>query len=514
LDHSRLTLPLLAATLALGANTARADASVDRATTLVRAHRDALHAAIADRFQARGVVVDADGTEHVRFDRTYAGLPVIGGDVVVHARGGRLRAVSQTQAAVLALDTHPTLPASEALVVAGTRFGADFDGHPAPTLAVYVRGPGAARLAWQVRLANAGDDITYIVDARDGRVLEQWSRRPTAASAGTARTLYSGQVAITTNSLATGGYELRDPFRGGATTLDASNSRTSGQVYTDADNLWGDHTATDKATAAVDAQYGAMVTWDYFRTAHGRTGIRGDGVAARSRVHYGLRYSNAYWNDGCFCMTYGDGDGVNVGPLVALDIAGHEMSHGVNAATANLIYSGESGGLNEANSDILGTLVEFHAGNTSDTPDYLIGEEIFLANVSGSASQRGLRYMFKPSLDGRSPNCWSPGIGSLDVHYSSGVANLFFYLLAEGTGAKAYSGVDHTPATCNGAQLAGIGRGKAGRIWYRALTVYFTSSTNSAGARAATIAAAKDLYGPTSPEQSAVAAAWNAVNVH
>ena len=508
------TLPLLAATLALGAGTASATPAVDRALALVRDHGPALHAAPADRFRARGApTIDADGTEHVRLERTHAGLPVIGGDVVVHSRAGRFRSASQTQAATLALGMRPTLPASEALFIAGTRFGVDFEGQPAPSLAVYARGPGAARLAWQVRLANAGDDITYIVDARDGRVLDQWSHRPTTAAAGTGRTLYSGNVALTTDSTATG-YALRDPSRGGGYTLDASNSRTSGQVYTDADNAWGNNAVTDKASAAADAQYGASVTWDYYKAAHGRVGIRGDGLAARSRVHYGLRYSNAYWNDGCFCMTYGDGDGVNVGPLVALDITGHEMSHGVNAATANLIYSGESGGLNEANSDILGTLVEFYAGNTSDTPDYLIGEEIFAANVSGSANQRGLRYMFKPSLDGRSPNCYSSGLGNLDVHYSSGVANLSFYLLAEGTGAKTYSGVDHTPATCNGAQLAGIGRGKAGRIWYRALTVYFTSGTDYAGARAATIAAAKDIYGATSTEQAAVAAAWNAVNVH
>ena len=154
-------------------------------------------------------------------------------------------------------------------------------------------------------------------------------------------------------------------------------------------------------------------------------------------------------------MTYGDGDGVNLGPLVALDIAGHEMSHGVNARTANLIYSGESGGLNEANSDILGTMVEFHANNSHDTPDYLIGEEVFLSNVSGSSSQTALRYMFNPAADGRSPNCYVNTLGDLDVHYSSGVANFFYYLLAEGTGARTYSGVNHTPTTCNGSQFRG-----------------------------------------------------------
>ena len=307
---------------------------------------------------------------------------------------------------------------------------------------------------------------------------------------------------------------MRDPSRGGMRTIDGSNSRTSGQVYKDADNVWGNFSTSDPATVVGDAQYGAAATWDYYKTVHGRLGIAGNGKGSYSRVHYGRRYSNAYWNDSCFCMTYGDGDGVVLGPLVSLDIAGHEMSHGVNAQTANLIYSGESGGLNEANSDILGTMVEFHANNAQDTPDYLIGERAFLANVPGSADQRALRYMFNPIADGRSPNCYYSGIGNLDVHYSSGVANRFFYLLAEGSAAKTFSGVKHYAATCNGASVTGIGRAKAEKIWYRALSVYFTADTDYAGARAATIQAAKDLYGATSTEASRVAAAWSAVKVN
>ena len=390
---------------------------------------------------------------------------------------------------------------------------ADFAELPASTLVVYARGQGAARLAWQVVLRNEHADMTYIVDARNGRILERWSNRHFAAATGTARTLYSGDVALSTNSI-TGGYEMRDLLRGKGYTIDASNSRTSGQIYKDSDNIWGNYTVSDRATVAADAQYGAAVTWDYFKNVHGRLGIANDGKAAYSRVHYGRRYNNAFWSDACFCMTYGDGDGVNLSPLVALDIAGHEMSHGVNARTANLIYSGESGGLNEANSDILGTMVEFHANNSHDTPDYLIGEEVFVGNVSGSSSQKALRYMFNPAADGRSPNCYVNTLGDIDVHYSSGVANFFFYLLAEGTGARTYSGVNHTPTTCNGAQFAGIGRAKAEKIWYRALTVYFTSSTNYAGARVGTINAAKDLYGATSAEATAVATAWSAVKVN
>ena len=132
-------------------------------------------------------------------------------------------------------------------------------------------------------------------------------------------------------------------------------------------------------------------------------------------------------------MTYGDGDG-NASPLTCIDVAGHEMTHGVTAATANLTYSGESGGLNEATSDIFGTLVEFYAANAGRP-----------GRLPDRREDRPLRppatrcaTWTSPSKDGCSPDCWSPGVGNLDVHYSSGVANHFFYLLAEGSGPSGH----------------------------------------------------------------------------
>ena len=116
--------------------------------------------------------------------------------------------------------------------------------------------------------------------------------------------------------------------------------------------------------------------------------------------------------------------------------------------------------------------------------------------------------------DGSSPNCYSAGTKNLDVHYSSGVANHFFYLLAEGSGAKTIGGVAHSSTTCNGSTITGIGRDAAGKIWYRALTVYMTSGTNYAGARAATLSAAGDLFGAGSVQQNTVAAAWSGVSVN
>jgi Zn-dependent metalloprotease len=206
-------------------------------------------------------------------------------------------------------------------------------------------------------------------------------------------------------------------------------------------------------------------------------------------------------------MTYGDGDS-NTHPLTSLDVAGHEMSHGVTANTAGLDYSGESGGLNEATSDIFGTGVEFYAGNSSDVGDYLIGEKI---DINGDGSP--LRYMDKPSKDGGSADSWSSSVGGLDVHNSSGVANHFFYLLSEGSGSKTINGVSYNSPTSNGSTVTGIGRDKALQIWYKALTEQFTSTTNYKAARTGTLAAASDLYGASSTEYKTVAAAWSAVNV-
>jgi Zn-dependent metalloprotease len=491
--------------------------AVDLAIGHIQNHRAELRASDSDQFVVRDLFVDpVKGFTVARVDRTYKGLPVIGGDTVERFRGYEFNGANQTLNTAARPDTHPFISADQAIINAGAHFGTGFNGMPTARLVVYAL-RGDPVLAFEVvfsgtRTDQTPTDMHYFVNANNGRILDRWDTVETISAAGTGKTLYSGSIALTTNTV-TGGFELSDPSRGGNKTIDGHTGRTSGQIYKDGDNSWGNSSVSDVASAAADAQFGVATTWDFYKNVVGRIGIANNGMGSYSRVHYGVKYNNAFWSDGCFCMTFGDGDGVNLGPLVSLDITGHEMSHGVTARTAALTYSGESGGLNEANSDIMGSMVEFYANNASDTGDYLLGEKIFASNVSGSADQRALRYMFNPSLDGASPNCYFAGIGNLDVHYSSGVANHFFYLLAEGTGAKTYSGVVHTSPTCNGSAFAGIGRTKATRIWYRALTMYMTSGTTYADAASATVAAAADLYGNTSTERLAVIAAWRAVSV-
>jgi Zn-dependent metalloprotease len=204
-------------------------------------------------------------------------------------------------------------------------------------------------------------------------------------------------------------------------------------------------------------------------------------------------------------MTYGDG-GSSFSPLTSLDVAGHEMSHGVTAATARLSYSKDAGGLNESTSDVMGTMVEFEAASSADPGDYYIGEKI---TRDGSY----LRRMDNPSLDGASRSCWSTSVARLDPHYSSGVGNHLFYLLAEGTGSKTIGARTHSSTSCNGTSLSGIGRGAAAAIWYRGLTAYWTSTTTYPQAATGMVKGAKDLYGAGSSQCAATVAAWKAVSV-
>ncbi|MGQ4583987.1 M4 family metallopeptidase [Lysobacter sp. F60174L2] len=495
-----------------------------------------LKRAAADRFVAQDVVVDRKGNEHVRFARTYRGLPVIGGGIVVHSRNGGLESVTQTMDELQRPGIVPSVDRRKAISAAGAHFDVAAQKAPTTRLVVYARGEATPALAYEVRYVGVKKDQTptdmrFIVDAHTGQLLDKWDTIHTAgpgrdprtcdtASSGTGTGLYVGQVELGTAQCSNGRYQLTDPSRGGGRTTNMSNRKVGlGAAFVDSDNVWGTGTNSSSQTVGVDAHYGVSMTWDYYDQIHGRSGIADDGQGALSRVHFGRNYANAFWSDACFCMTFGDGNGSSVTPLVELDVAGHEMSHGVTSRTANLIYSGESGGLNEATSDIFGAMVEYFAGNPSDPGDYLIGELVFRQDPN-LPYQTALRYMFKPSLDGLSADCWSPDVGGMDVHYSSGVANHFFYLLAEGAvvpdGWGAGTGADlaTTDMVCNGdTSLAGIGREAAEKIWYLALTGYMVEDTDYAGARVATLNAATDLYGAESAEYAAVAATWSAVSV-
>ncbi|HEX3610132.1 MAG TPA: M4 family metallopeptidase [Sporichthyaceae bacterium] len=545
---------------------------------------------------ATDVMVDPDGSTFVRMDRTFAGLPVLGGDFVVHriADGRWVGASATLRRSLDNLGVTPALSPIAAITTAGIGLGtrvARLLG--TPTLVVDTL-HGSPALAWEVVSGGTQPDGTpsrmhTLVDAQTGKVRDaaeevqslrrtdqpvpgggSGSAAPAAGSAdpqppsqsdgpqsdgrqsgpasgggasspqaqratteaqgkptlGEGHSLYVGKVKLST-ALLSGTYALKDLTRGAAFTGDAEDtqdnclpvaslcaSNAPATQFTSKTNDWGNGQNANRESAAVDATYGSDMTWDYYKNTFKRSGVNNDGIGVFSRVHYGKNYANAFWSDDCFCMTYGDGDGKQLGPLVSLDITGHEITHGVTARTAKLGGDGESGGLNEANSDIFGTMVEFTAHNAANPGDYLIGSTSFIERRDKDGKLNAIRYMDQPSKDKSSPDCWSSSVRNLDVHLSAGIGDHFFYLLSEGSGKKTVNGISYDSPTCDNKKVGGIGRETAANIWYRALTHYFTSGTDYAAARAAVVSAATDLYGAKSAQVAAVNAAWDAVNVH
>ncbi|MCT9080989.1 M4 family metallopeptidase [Streptomyces fulvoviolaceus] len=554
-----------------GAGQVTATAGTSAASVLEAARAAALSHASAtgvvsgDELRALDVMIDPGGGRHVRFDRTHDGMPVLGGDLVVHlterlAYAGVTRAADRKVApAVKSAELTARQAEEKAAAVAKGDAGS-------AELVVDAR-DGAATLAYQVRVsdsgtAEAGGSRTVVVDALTGKVRRNTpdsdeflspklvdtlrERGETldpdtdpqtagltatpaagatgypATASGTGKSLFVGKVPLTTTRTARTSYLLKDPKRWGTETRDAKGQELEqfarGKKFTSTTNKWGNGAVSSRASAAVDAQYGITKTLDFYKKTFGRKGIANNGKGARAMVHFGNKVANAFWDSYCNCMLYGDGDGDMIKkPLVVLDVTGHELTHGVVDATARLEPTrvdadgnqyGEPGSLNESLADIFGTNVEFSTNNVKNPPNYLVGEKLGL-------DQKFLRRLDKPSLDKLEGaiDYWSPAVYDAEVHAGSGVSSHAYYLLAEGSGKKTMGGFTYDSPTYDGLPAAGIGRAKATAIFYRALTRYMVSSTDFHGARVATRKAAKDLYGAGSTELKAVDRAWAAVNV-
>jgi Zn-dependent metalloprotease len=512
------------------------------------------------------------GTQVVRAVHTYKGLRVFGSEsvVVVDAGGAivsesasnrRLHlgrgAANRLGAATADFRVKPAMPPKAAIdaavgaTLALTGPDATHITPPSVELLIYPvmkieRVPGAAdkaeeelnaldlqevvdhyELAYLVRTRMRRGDHPYfhdtIVSANDGHIVDRWSALQTVIGVG--KSQYNGEVPIST-TFSEGSYKMLDPERGtggtyGAMAItNADGSSSAGKMYTQSSNTWGDGkqyirggstTDANGQTAAVNAMWGLINTYDALKNALGWHSLDGQNTATYIAVHVNTAYDNAYYSDTCRCMFIGDGSSFN--SLGAIDVIGHEMGHGVTAATSDLVYSGESGGLNESSSDIGGEVVEAYAraGGTGERipasgNDWMLGTEIARDNLP-------LRWMFRPSKDGSSPDAWSTSLKRLDVHYSSGPNNRMFYFLAMGSKADKAGDYYSKYLVKSPAAMSGIGLDAAFRIWFKANTTKFTSSTNYADARVKMVEAAQELYGAASHEAVAVQRAYAAINV-
>ena len=373
---------------------------------------------------------------------------------------------------------------------------------------------------------HEGNKAVYhdsIVSAMTGRTLKQWESLQTVV--GTGRSQYNGSVPISTTLSGTT-YSMKDASRGtggtfGAMAITNANHTTSaGSIYTNSTNTWGDGlqyvaggstTNANGQTAAVNAMWGLMNTYDTLKNVLGWSSLDGRNTATYIAAHVNTAYDNAYYDGSCKCMYIGDG-GTSFNSLGSIDVIGHEMGHGVTDATSQLVYTGDAGGLNESNSDITGEMVEAYARNGGTGTvipagnDWMMGKEI-------SKSGQPLRWLYKPSLDGQSKDAWSTSLGSLNPHYSSGPNNRMFYFLSQGSNSSSTSNYYSAYLNKTPLNMTGIGNDKAFRIWFKANTTKLTSGSTYAQARDAALAAAQELYGVGSKEAIAVQRAYAAINV-
>jgi Zn-dependent metalloprotease len=479
------------------------------------------------------------GFTHRKYQQYYKNYPVIGAIYIVHEKDNHIHSLNGLIEDKLSVDTKVSLSEGQALNKAlgymkGEKYIWEDQNEEAhlksisqdPSASYYPKGElvivtdrlgkGAYRLAYKFDVYSVRPlRRAYVyVDANDGSVInindrihhhtnsdpchtDGLNESANANAIGTAATKYSGSQNITTE-LFGGSYRLRDQTRGsGIQTWNMQRGVSYGSAvdFTDLDNLW--NTTTNYDNAAYDAHWGAAKTYDYYLTVHSRNSYNGSGAIMYNYVHYDVGYDNAYWDGNR--MTYGDGSNTFGGftALTAVDVVGHELTHGVTQYTADLTYSGESGALNESFSDIMGTTIEYYAKPAS--ANFLIGDQI---SYGGGA----LRNMANPNQyyqpDTYLGDDWDFG---QEVHTNSGVGNFWYYLVCMGG-----SGTNDVGSTYS---VTGIGMTKAAKIAYRTLSTYLTPDATYADARFYSIQAAMDLYLPCSPEVQAVTNAWYAVGV-
>lgn len=345
------------------------------------------------------------------------------------------------------------------------------------------------------------------VDANNGTVLGANALIHETNATGSAVTGYSGTQTITTDQVSTTSYRLRETGRAGGTAVETYNLKkkttyATATDFTDTDNTWN-NVNTSKDQYATDAHWGAEKTVDYYWTKFGRKSIDNNNFAIKSYVHYSTNYFNAFW-DGTR-MTYGDGSTSNGNlPLTALDVCGHEITHGLTSFSANLAYQKESGALNEGFSDIFGNTIELWARPTKAS--WKLGED-FNYVIRDMANPNA--YSQPDTYQGtywKTTSCTPSSTNDYcGVHTNSGVLNFWYYLLVNGGSGTNDKGFVYS--------VSGIGLDKAAAIAYRTLTTYLTSSSTYADARTYSLQAATDLYGASSTELTQTTNAWNAVGV-
>jgi thermolysin len=478
----------------------------------------------------------------------YKGARVWGGDVARQFDGASTVSVFGNVYGGIDLDVTPLLSRETAKARLERIGGPLLTPDTEPELVILPADDGTFTLAWIGEVFTRSNVVRFFIDARSGQVIRRYAmlQRQTAnAAVGHGIGVLGDEKKVSATAFA-GTFIASDPLRPPAILThdmrgDLNRSLnvlfnviplSTADIASNSSNNWTD-------TAVVDAHTYAAYTYDYYYKRFARRGLDNADRRLLNMVHLvkrsdiftasdevvGTFYLNAFYCGECAggVMVYGEGlpGGVHLSNgqrfdflAGALDVVGHELTHGVTSFTSRLEYVNESGALNEAFSDMMGTSIEFFfqpAGTGQRKADYLIGEDVVTAAIFGALD--GVRSMANPALYGQ-PDHYSklvllPPDDEHDnggVHINSGIPNHAFYLAIEG-------GTNRT----SGIRVQGVGasnREQIEKVFYRAFAQLMPSSANFSMARAITLRAAQDLYGLGSAPYNAVRDGWTAVGVN
>jgi bacillolysin len=450
-----------------------------------------------EEVELKELSTDSEDNQHLKFRQLYKGVPVFGRQVIVHmdsenaVKGVNGKIIRNTE---IELPNKPEISAEEALKIV---MEDDKDNKEWPDVnsrLQVLQHDGGNYLTWHITVAGTTEDLKgqkasarweYFVDAVIGKVIWRYnnlkSQKPSKA---TGKGLYSGNVSLNSVKRATK-YELIDQTAPGGVhiyTYDAKGKETGGSIAQDNDNKWSD----PNQRVLVDSHVFTRIVHDYYYHQFKRNSFDNKGGDMYICAHVGKKWDNAQWN-GSY-VEIGDGDGTTEGPFCTLDIIAHEWTHAVTENTANLIYNGESGALNESMSDVFAAFID---------GDWLQGEDNWLNKAEAPAGRNlkdptnGGKYRtsdpIRSVIKGHQPDhVKDKYIGTDDgggVHINSGIMNKAAYLIS--TGDDSNSGIK----ICKG-----LGNEIAGKVYYHALTHHLISSSGFTAMREAIIDSFDDLY--------------------
>ena len=467
-----------------------ASAASGLATQAHERHAELLGLDVESRLQVLNHRQDREGTHYYRYQQTFRGVPIFGEQVIVSEGRGIVRNLFGRRVSGLASElprNAPVMARTRALdlgknIALGNRLASMKVDREDARQMIFIGDDNRAHMAYLVsffadKLGGGAPTRPFVMlDASSGKVLKQWEGLTHALiGTGPGGNAKTGQYEYGTDF----GYnDVADSA--GTCTMNNANVKTVNLNHGTSGSTAFSYACPRNTVKEIngaysplnDAHYFGKVVYDMYGA---YVGVPPLTFQLTMRVHYSNSYENAFWDGSA--MTFGDGASTFY-PLVSLDVSAHEVSHGFTEQNSNLVYSGMSGGINEAFSDMAGEAAEYYMHGSND---FLVGAQIF----KGSGA---LRYMNNPPADGSSIDNAADYYSGLDVHYSSGVYNKAFYLLAT---------------------TAGWNTQKAFQVFARANQLYWTSSSSYNQAACGVQTAATDLSYTTAD----VTAAFTAVGV-